>query len=41
VAVATSEWDAERLGKFYKSIATKIEVLTPEIQRFKDDAEEH
>ena len=34
VAVTVKKWDADRLGKFYESIATEMETSTPMIQQF-------
>lgn len=41
VAVATSQWDAKRLGQYYESIATSIESWSPEIMEYRNAATEY
>ncbi|KAF2702872.1 DOC family protein, partial [Pleomassaria siparia CBS 279.74] len=40
VAVCTNAWTAETLGKFYEHNAEEIEVLTPDIVSYRDEATE-
>ncbi|KFY88427.1 hypothetical protein V498_06794 [Pseudogymnoascus sp. VKM F-4517 (FW-2822)] len=41
VLVATSQWDAEKLGRFYQSIAAPIDHWTLDIVEYRDDATEY
>ncbi len=41
VLVATSQWDAEKLGRFYQSIAAPIDHWTLDIVECRDDATEY
>ena len=41
VSVATSQWDAKKLGEYYESIATTIEDWTPERMEYCNSATEY